>query len=343
MKRKVVCIFSLVLFLIAFCTVLSPWVSREMQTLVEIKPLTGKIALRNPNLPISAVRFQDTEDVLFQIVDGEGWQSGKRVQEASRWSYGVGAHVSVNAGVKMDAILSASRQPVPGDAVAVVEKFTEGEDTFLIVWSEGALFNSYPNTFKWIANSESAVLASFHKARFPYFEHRYLNTVESLVPPSIEVVTDPQTGEQTAVEVKARARIFSMTETRQFLESLPLVAVIAALLVWGIFLWLHGCIVSRRSWKKPIRNMALGAATLGALAMVVERIDLPASLMPQESLLDISHYIRELSLIRAELANMGSTILDDAFTRAATGCIAVMVVTFAAAAVLLLLDRLWKE
>ena len=110
MKRKTLCVFSLVLFLILFCTILSPWVSREMQTLVEIKKITGKVSMRNLNVAGSAIRFQDTDDTLFQILDGEGWQSGKRVQEVSRWSYqNERSHVSINASTKLDVILSASR------------------------------------------------------------------------------------------------------------------------------------------------------------------------------------------------------------------------------------------
>lgn len=344
MKRKVLCVFSLVLFLIVFCTILSPWVSREMQTLVEIKKITGKVTMRNPNVAGSAIHFQETDDILFQIVDGEGWQAGQRVQEVSRWSYRKEmGHVSINAGTKLDVILSASRQPVPGDAVAVVEEFTEGEDTFLILWPEGSLLNTYPNSFTWIADSENAVLVSFHKARFPYFEHRYLSTVESLVPPETLVTIDPETGEQTETVIEPpRVRIISMTETRQLLESLPLVAVVATLLLMGIFLWAHGCILSRKGWRKPLRNAVLGAAILGALSATVERIDLPASMLPPKSLLDISHYAEELSAIRSQLSAMGSTILDDAFSYAVRGSAVVAGIGVAAMVALLLLDRLWK-
>lgn len=347
MKRKVVCVFSLVLFLIAFCTILSPWVSREMQTQVEVKKITGNVTLRNPNVAGSAIRFQETDDILFQIVEGEGWQSGSRVQEVSRWSYqNQHSHVSINAGTKLDVILSASRQPVAGQAVEVVEEFTEGEDTFLIVWDKDSLFfhTSYPSSFKWIAGNETTILASFHKAKFPYFEHRYLNTVKDLVAPTTNITIDPDTGELT--EEKATApdvSIFSMTETGQFLESLPYVAGIGMLLIFGIFLWVYGCILSRKGWKKPLRNVCLGAAALGGLHILLGCIDLPATMLPQKSILDISHYVEKLSLIRRELAAIESTILDDAFATAARGCALVAGIGIAAVAAILLLDRLWKE
>ena len=273
MKRKTLCAFSLVLFLILFCTILSPWVSREMQTLVEIKKITGKVSMRNPNVAGSAIRFQETDDTLFQILDGEGWQSGKRVQEVSRWSYqNERSHVSINASTKLDVILSASRQPIPGQAVGIVEEFTEAEDTFLIVWDKDALFfhESYPSSFKRIAGNDTTILASFHKARFPYFEHRYLNTIKDLVAPTVLVTVDPVTGELTQTEsVPPSVHIFSMTETRQSLESLPYVAGIGALLIFGVFLWADGCILSRKGWKKPLRNAALGAATLGGLHILL--------------------------------------------------------------------------
>ena len=62
--------------------------------------------------------------------------------------------------------------------------------------------------------------------------------------------------------------------------------------------------------------MVLIAVLLASLPLLLKCFDLPASLMPSESILDISHYAEELGRIRESMALMEDATVDSLLSSA---------------------------
>ena len=85
MKRKALCFFTFVLYVLAACTVLSHWIEETMMTRAELGPVNTKAAhtfvLRE--LPERALFRDETGLHLYEVYDGTGWESGKRIREVT--------------------------------------------------------------------------------------------------------------------------------------------------------------------------------------------------------------------------------------------------------------------
>ena len=132
MKRAVLCIFALVVYLLLFCTVFTGLTQREMTVLAEVKQVK-KNDKRNTNVPGYAGTWDDVEE-LYQIVEGSGWSTGSRVQRVDPMYYkrvttlsGKTGHMILHPGTEYTLILSASRNPQEGDLVELDEVGPDGD------------------------------------------------------------------------------------------------------------------------------------------------------------------------------------------------------------------------
>ena len=343
MKRKILCVFALIAYLLVFCTLLSPKVEEEMQTQVEVKKTYGeKILNRNMAVPASALTWSDEDEQIFQVVEGKGWQTGDRVQEISRWSYTIiysmwwasdstvvhkePQRVEINPGKNFSVIIAASRQPQVGDQVQVITEFETRDDTYIIYYPKGAEnLESYPNSFAPLAQSDQALIVQPTKAQAPFFESSVLVSLKNM----------------NAEELRA----FSVADISQFYKMLPLIAGVALILVWGVFLWGYSCVLIHRPGRKRLvlRNGVAGIALLCLMPVLVGMIDLPASLMPEENIFDIAHYRSEFSQIFSALKSAGSDLLTQERTAAAWSVAGILLAGVILPVVLVWLDRKIKK
>ena len=86
MKRKVICIFSLILFFLIFCTLLTPSIQREMRTEVQIRGIYETLKMYNHTIPKMALSWPDGPKV-YQVIQGKGWNTGDRIEEVSPDAY----------------------------------------------------------------------------------------------------------------------------------------------------------------------------------------------------------------------------------------------------------------
>ena len=74
MKRRIICVFSFLLLLLVFCTLLAPKVEEEMATLVDARKKADKTG-RGVTVGSNVVEWKNTDDRLFILVEGNGWES----------------------------------------------------------------------------------------------------------------------------------------------------------------------------------------------------------------------------------------------------------------------------
>lgn len=277
MKRKVLCVFSLILFLLIFCTFLSMKIEVEMLTQVEVKTINGsKIYFGNIELPISVLFKDEYQSHLYEVVEGTGWESGMRIQEIASQQYQVSEEsqlVTLSPGQDYSFALTASRQPSYGELVEIVEDTQTAPDTYLVYYPTGVPeYEGIPESYELLSQSENALLLEVEKGTFPYFEHRAKNELREIATPDM--------------------RVFSLTAVEDFLSQLPLLTAVALLLILPVMLWAASCVFS--GWEKGKGvvwlNIALIVLTLCVLPQVLEQIDLPASLLPSDNILDVSYY-----------------------------------------------------
>ena len=284
MKRKVLCVFSLILFLLIFCTFLSMKIEVEMLTQVEVKTIkASKIYFGNIELPISVLFKDECQSHLFEVVEGTGWESGMRIQEIASQQYQVSEEtqlVTLSPGQDYSFVLTASRQPSYGELVEIVENTKTAADTYLVYYPTGVPeYEAIPEGYELLSQGENALLLAVEKGTFPYFEHRARSELR-------EIAT-------------ADMHVFSLSAVEDFLSQVPLLTVGVLLLILPVMLWAASCIFS--GWEKGKGvvwlNIALIVLALCVLPQVLEQIDLPASLLPSDNILDVSFYRTSFSVI----------------------------------------------
>lgn len=275
MKKKTACIFSLVLYLLITCTILSCWVEAQMTTKVHIKELEnkkGSLQFR------SAVLFTDEKGQhLFEAVQGTSGLLPREIRQ-EKWSF------NPMGGIRFDGeelnytiILSASRNPKEGEKIIAVEEFTEQPDQLLCLYPDGIPEELFlPKGTAILAQTETALLLELGNAQSPFFEHAAKGMSDSL---------------------SKADRIYSLGDVKTFQNTLPYLVLAAVLIFAGIVLWGVSCVLSidYDSHKRAIRIIIiLIAAILCALAILLSQIQLPASLMPPDNIFDFQHYTKEL-------------------------------------------------
>lgn len=270
MKRKVLCVFSLILFLLIFCTFLSQKIEVEMLTQVELKTINGsKIYMGDINLPIDALFRDEFQSHLYEVVEGTGWESGTRIQELDNKIYTVDEEnqkVTLSPGQDYRFVLTASRQPSYGELVEIIEEPEIGSDTYLVYYpSSVPEYETLPDKTVLLAQSENAILLDVETSEFPFFEHRAKNMLNTINAPDM--------------------RVFSLTEVEDFLTQLPLLTLLAILLIVPVMLWAAACIFSGWDHSRSIvlLNTILIILTLCLLPQLLEQINLSASLLDRKS------------------------------------------------------------
>ena len=282
MRKKALCFFTVVLYVLAACTVLSHWIEETMMTRVELGPVNTKAAhtfvLRE--LPERAL-FRDERGLhLYEVYDGTGWESGKRIREVSGWSL-TGECVSVSGFPDTPYVFSATRQPKDGEEVSLLESQERGDDTYLLIF-EGELPKDaqLPLEAVGFEVKGNAALMEMRSFPVPFMEQRA----------------------KTASELTGfTERIFSLGDTEQFLNQLPRIAGGAAVLLAGLVFLIAAWRMPKAGLLRCV-NGALATLCLCLLPGTLSKILLPGSLLPEENVFALSHYRTALDTLFNGLA-----------------------------------------
>lgn len=283
MRKKALCFFTFVLYVLAACTVLSHWIEETMMTRVELGPVNTKAAhtfvLRE--LPERAL-FRDERGLhLYEVYDGTGWESGKRIREVSGWTTQGDGTVYVPGYPDTAYVFSATRQPRAGEEVSLLESQERGDDTYLLIF-EGELPKDAQLPLETVGFEVkgNAALMEMQSFPVPFMEQRA----------------------KTASELTVFAeRIFSLGDTEQFLNQLPRIAGGAAVLLAGLVFLIAAWRMPKAGLLRCV-NGALAALCLCLLPGTLSKILLPGSLLPEENIFALSHYRTALDAVFNGLA-----------------------------------------
>lgn len=274
MKRRVLCVFSFVVYILTVCTLLSVKIEDMMMTRVESGPVNTRAAHESVirELPDRALFADNAGLHLYEIYDGTGWESGKRIREVSGWTLGGDGTVRVPGYPDTAYVFSASRQPKQGEEVKVLETWEKGDDLCLALFScrtPDIEALELPQNIKISAFGGRAMLLEVTEFPMPFME---------------------QCAKTAAQGLKAADRIFSMGDAMHFLSQLPELARLGAVLVIGAVLLFSAWIFAGKSRGVAWLNGALAVFSLGLVPLLLKRIELPASLLPDGNIFCLSHY-----------------------------------------------------
>lgn len=283
MREKALRFFTFVLYVLAACTVLSHWIEETMMTRAELGPVNTKAAhtfvLRE--LPERAL-FRDERGLhLYEVYDGTGWESGKRIREVTGWTTQGDGTVNVPGYPDTAYVFSATRQPRAGEKVSLLESQERGDDTYLLIFGgELPKDAQLPLEAVGFEVKGNAALMEMRSFPVPFMEQRA----------------------KTASELTGFAeRIFSLGDTEQFLNQLPRIAGGAAVLLAGLVFLIAAWRMPKAGLLRCV-NGALAALCLCLLPGTLSKILLPGSLLPEENIFALSHYRTALDTVFNGLA-----------------------------------------
>lgn len=297
MKRRTLCICTFVLYLLLVCTMLSGKIQKEMLTQVAARPVVLTEKSRGPvKLPLDAVWERPdwkntTEVLLFDLSPGTGWQEGLRFTVVSGSLYSMNAQDNT-ADMFPDKdrliVRHASRFPEVGGPAEVIEQ-KETPDQYLVVYRDRVPdYGDHWSGVSLTAEAENVRLLDVEKAKHPFLEDQ---------------------NQEWLYQIQTKDwYIYSLGTVSEFLNELPKIALVGAILVAMVVLWVQSCILigAPEEYRRTlIANGILEAALLCALVLLLKHINLPASLLPPENILDFSYYAQELGECFGGLQKLG--------------------------------------
>ena len=285
MKRKVICVFILVFWGLVICTLLSAGIEQQMVAkVVSVKPI-GESEVK---LPMDSLIIDDMGSHLYKVVEGEGWESGKRVEEVSPNEYRVQeGNIIMTTGQGEDYIQYASKPIVPGDLVQVLGQYQGQEDNYLIIGSTDIEMSTESWEDVSIVERNEKVLLLSMAGKQPYMEAQV----------------------RSELSIPEENEIYSLQDVNLFFENMPLVAILLTLIIDSVILWGYSCILSgnlRKNRFLLVGNFVIGVVLLRIFARVTHMIDLPSSLLPDKNILKLNYYMDEFSEIFKALESLSS-------------------------------------
>ena len=304
MKKTVLCIFSLVLFLLVACTILNAEIEDTMMTHAIVKQESGMEF--EINLQPSSI-FKDIEgNHLYEMTEGVGWNIGLRAAEVPEGYYNAQTLTASSFG-QWEYIMSASRQPREGERImiwALQRDLTREEDTYLLYYPMGIL------DFEAMVE-EGYISERDYEKVMSGLEVLDQNELSMLV--RVEKGTIPYTEQMAKTELSALEgydwRIYRIKDVEKLLSSLPLIALVIIAVVFPIVLWAYTCWLSRKEEENATLikiNAGVIAAMWLVLLVLMKIIDLPPSLMPLDNIFDMAHYSQTFDTIFSLLGGMSA-------------------------------------
>lgn len=294
MKRRSLCVICLVLYILISCTILSLKIEKEMLTQVEVLKIKDN-GVWGQSVSISQTAlFEDERGKhLYELVEGSGWESGLRVREIPQDSYELDYEkgtIRLPGGKDYCFIATASRQPVVGELVEIVEGGREqpASDQLLFIYPRGVPEGlEIPADARILERSTNAILVQIENKDMAFFEHKQMGQNQSMA--------------------GRNWRVFSMNTVEEFWKQIPLVAVVAGVLLCIILLWLYFCCICPRTNRFGRIFLSAGAASLISISsvyIILSSTDLPAAMLPGANILHFNHYADELRTVCIGLGSL---------------------------------------
>lgn len=283
MKRRVLCIFVLILWGLVFCTMLS--VRIEQLMIPEVVLTQADESEPSPHIALDSLFFDDMGMHLYRPREGTGWETGTRIYEEEINNYSVGEN-QLDLKFFGSYVRYASKPLRSGDEISIKSDLENRDDTWLAIFPEGVpqLSDALTPTTK----AENALLFNVTDTPQPFMADRAKSTILPV----------------TELANENAGSFYSLSDVKSFLSQLPLLAALLALSLFVLILWIYSFILSRRvkeNRAKLIFHGVLGVLALLAVPLILLHIALPSSLLPQYRITDAAYYMREFGEIFSAL------------------------------------------
>ena len=284
MKRRVICIFTLIFWMITLSTVLSIRIEQLMTptiSLVEAEDGAGDIS----EIPADALTYDDMGMHLYRTREGSGWEKGIRVYEEDMSRFTIqGDKLQMEYGGTY--IRYATRTLRVGEVVQKAEAFQYADDQWVAIYPEGIPSFTLTDTDASVeTQTETAMVISVPEANVPFMEDRARS--------QINIEKDEFYYYQAPTST-----VYSLNDLKQFMDSMILLGILAAGVIFTVILWAWSFWLSREYVKRKKLLLINGGAAVVLLALVpllLHFTNLPSSMLPQYHITDFAHYSAEFS------------------------------------------------
>lgn len=283
MKRRVLCIFVLILWGLVFCTMLS--VRIEQLMIPEVVLTQADESELSPHIALDSLFFDDTGMHLYRPREGTGWETGTRIYEEEINNYSVGEN-QLDLKFFGSYVRYASKPLRSGDEISIKSDLENRDDTWLAIFPEG--IPQLSGVLTPTAEAENALLFNVTDTPQPFMADRAKSTILPV----------------TELANENAGSFYSLSDVKSFLSQLPLLAALLALSLFVLILWVYSFVLSRRAKEnraKLIFHGVLGVLALLAVPLILQHIALPSSLLPQYRITDAAYYMREFGEIFSAL------------------------------------------
>lgn len=291
MKQRILRFIALLVYVLLACLVLSLKIEDEMTTEAQIRTANATGYDESTITYSSRILFEgesQTDLKLYQVVDGEGWESGLRFQEVPRNAWEIQLLPAGYLGVIMPRVdgrryvLTASRHPQAGAPAKIIEEFQYVDDLHLALYLPPRALSgelNLPVNAQVLGQTEHTLLLNMTNTTLPFFEHGAKG---------MSITTD------------SANRIFSLTEVEAFLRMLPQVVLALTAMGMGLALVVHSVLLSAASRKASpflwVNGILSGLLLVGS-HICMGQFDLPSSMLPAENIFSLGYYREELTSI----------------------------------------------
>lgn len=274
---------AITLAILAECTILSGMISREMAVQVTVASPRHDQERAADSLPLDAFRQEEDGTFLYLLEEGTGLLGSTQLRRVSTDILSLEGERAFTTGLEQRGsyVVYASRpledeewavETVPGDPVP---------DTYLL-WAPEGIELDAPSAS---AEGGTLYLLPQEEAPQPFLEEREL---AALFP-----------GEE-----RRNCRLFSLGDVEQFARQLPLLGVVGVLALAPLACCAGLCLSlgKRGKGRAKVLWILLLAASLGGLFLLLQKVALPASLLPPETIFDLGYYSETFQLLENGLS-----------------------------------------
>lgn len=328
MKRKVLCAFSLIVWVLTACTILSLKIEEQMTARVVT---ASRNAYGSNVLPLESLSYDGTSYHLFEMVDGSGWESGPRARELDSQGYSIVdreyddvQQVMAAPSYNAKLIQFSSRPLRKGELLEELPERESADDVYLAVFPKPVPeFSVLPTSMGLEGRTETALLLSATNAAQPFLEARARDQLYQAA--ELRPYIHPMAAAYT--------RVYSLRAVEQFMEGVPRLALLLVMLLFPVVLWVGSCVLLRKwdrgGWLIPV-NIAIAGLDAVCMACVLGSVALPSSLLPADMIFDFGHYTNEFGQIFDILSAFGDAQITQSVLHTAETTLRMAVVILSA-------------
>ena len=271
-------------YVLITCTLLSGKIEEAMTVRVTTKTVN---LFQKPLLPASTLFWDEGGSHLYYLEKEDGTFIVRELEAGDDYNINYEENSVTLSGVgECNVILSASRQPQAGEKAEVLKKQDQTQDRYLLV---GKVWQNSET------ESETQVqILEKDRAQTPFLAH--------------------EAKQSLGLEFPEDWEIYSLQDADTFVENIPQITLMLALLLLPIVLLTGSCVLESK--KALWCNIGLSAASCGGAWAMLSAVKLPVSWLPPDNIFRLSHYRAQINAVLQALEQLGDAKMQIAWEQA---------------------------